>query len=69
MAKIERQYILTLTEDQAEGLKALLSNGVDYATKAALEISDVEYALASAIGWFNAPEFAVKATLATDADA
>ena len=69
MATVARQYIVTLTEEQAKGLKALLSNGVDYNTKAELGIADLEYDLSGALGWFEAQEFGVKAILTSDDDA
>jgi hypothetical protein len=69
MTTVARQFVLTISEDQAKGLAALLRKGVKYATKQELGISDLEYNLSAALGWFEAPEFGVKATLTSNEDA
>lgn len=63
MAKTTRQFVVTLTEEEAKGLLSLLSQGVDYAVKSELKIAEVEYSLSDSVGWFSKPEFLVKAQL------
>ena len=62
-SKIERQFVLTLTEEEARGLVSLLNEGVDWKTLQTLGIDDIGYTINTALPWFVRPTFAVKASI------